>query len=141
MCDDAPDLAAQIKRRWGPEAIEQRYGRRHWRTPQSLGPSGCRTGKGRKRRIVGPVGWGQSLELPRASCRGGVNTKLGCNLSENTASRQTGIVPQSTNAQISRIVTQIILERLTACGGIVGSLGFAFGPKGEAIALGRGLRI
>jgi hypothetical protein len=28
-----------------PEAIEQRYGRRHWRTPQSLGSSGCQTGK------------------------------------------------------------------------------------------------
>ena len=50
------------------------------------------------RRIVGPGGGGQSLELPRASSRGGVNAKLGSNLSENTASCQNGIVSQGTNA-------------------------------------------
>ena len=48
------------------------------------------------RRIVGPSGGGQSFELPRASCRGGVNAKLGCNLSENTTSCQNGIVPRRT---------------------------------------------
>jgi hypothetical protein len=40
------------------------------------------------RLFVGPGGGGQSLELPRASSRGGVNAKLACNLSENTASCQ-----------------------------------------------------
>jgi hypothetical protein len=54
--------------------------------------------QGRKRRIVGPVRWGQSLELPRASSRGGVNAKPDCNLSESTTSCQNGIVSQGTNA-------------------------------------------
>jgi|GEM_PF-4016813 len=71
VCDDAPDLAAQIKRRWILKRLSSATGagigeRRNRWVRQVVEQE-----KGRKRRIVGPVGWGQSLELPRASSRGG----------------------------------------------------------------------
>ena len=92
--------------------------RRRARDTRTVGPPTARIAvivnqtvserEGRKRRIVGPVGWGQSLELPRASCRGGVNAKLGCNLSESTASRQTGIVSQGTNASAAGLSPKLV---------------------------------
>jgi hypothetical protein len=61
------------------------------------------------RRIVGPGGGGQSLELPQASSQGGSpDAKLGDKLSENTTSCKNVIVSQRTNAnEAVRIVSLI----------------------------------
>jgi hypothetical protein len=140
VCDDAPDLAAQIKRRWDPEAIEQRA--------QALENTAIvgsvrvvKQGREGNGESLGQLGGASLSNLPRASSRGGVNAKPGCNLSKNTTSCQNGIVSQRTNANeaLRGVDFPASHNRAVERGGVrrgVHRAGlsyfFVFGPEGEA---------